>query len=109
MPGSSAGEDSSIASVSGPKFGDAMPIWARIAAEVYPSFHPARRDRVKRPVSVHALPPGHVATPPAAPPAASPWRACARRISDQLRAGAAAGSAACGRPPTSTTGYRRSS
>ena len=33
-----------MASVSGPKFGASMPICARITAEVYPSFHPARRS-----------------------------------------------------------------
>jgi hypothetical protein len=36
------------------------------------------------------------------------WRACSRRICDQLRAGATAGRATCGRPPAITTGYRRS-
>ena len=42
--GNGAGELSSMASVSGPKFGAAMPICARMTAEVYPSFHPASRS-----------------------------------------------------------------
>ena len=33
-----------MASVSGPKFGAAMPICTRMTAEVYPSFHPASRS-----------------------------------------------------------------
>ena len=42
--GSCAGESSSMASVSGPKFGDSTPICARMTAEVYPSFQPATRS-----------------------------------------------------------------
>ena len=47
-------------------------------------------------IGFQVRPPGHVPEPP--------WRACARRISDQLRGGSGAGSDACGRPRTSTTG-----